>query len=527
MANYTVRAIDIDKVLETYPHISGKIVPFQPHMFENITWDLSGDVPSPHSGIVTLSNGDKEYIVKPLECGFIVKKQYRENPNEPDQFLREWGDYQEVNLWNRHDVRLQDWLETNIKFHLNVDMMTLRYRMRATDIRRSDEFFGKISVYTNHQRRDENRLTAMRPGRALSFIFPELTHKSVITLTDNYLREFAPRDFTLHTSKLAEEFKFAYSGEQSPTENIDTTFSRKSLAASCMRYEFDNLPNHPAEAYASGDFTIVYTTDQNNLVASRCVVYTNNVPPQAGPVYGVSEQALDLIQDRLEVMGADMTQNASWVGARLKRIPYDEGFIAPYLDLQPQSLTDTGDYLVVSHRGEIDASQYSGVLGGNYTTCCSCGCGQSEDEYYYSEYTEDHYCEDCYYQEHTYCEYYGESVHNDLLVECWKMDRLGYRHAVFVAQQHVDYGDDFVTCRDGELWYHEDTVWCEKLGEFLSPDDLDDFFCSDWDNEYHPNTDMCILVDGCIVSKDELDETWQKNDNNEWEKVQEEMDLDA
>jgi len=148
---------------------------------------------------------------------------------------------------------------------------------------------------------------------------------------------------------------------------------------------------HPAEAYASGDFTIVYALDQNDLVAGRCVVYTNNVPPQAGPVYGVSEQAIDCIEKRLAQMGARTGHDASWIGAWLKRVEYDGGFIGPYLDLTPQSLLDMDDHLEVSRMGDIDASQYNGILGGHHTSCSQCNENLSEDEYWYSEHTSEHY----------------------------------------------------------------------------------------------------------------------------------------
>ena len=124
-----------------------------------------------------------------------------------------------------------------------------------------------------------------------------------------------------------------------------------------MRYDFDNLPAHPATAYASGDFEIVYTTDQDGYIASRCVVYLNEDgdQKQAGPIYGVSEQALDIISNHLTAQNTNL--DGLWDGAKLKRIPYgSSGFIAPYLDPEPRRLADDGDHLVVCHRGEIDLS---------------------------------------------------------------------------------------------------------------------------------------------------------------------------
>lgn len=476
-------------------------------------------------------NNNKYYLVSPHNDGFVVKKVYKENPDEPDHVLRAWGDYNEFNLWHRFDERLDKWLDEQVyeKLHNILNKTHIVYRLRAFSPRRSEQFFGKIALYQSQERRDQDRLTAVKPARAFSMMFPELEHKDIIQMTDLYLQEFAPREFTIHTSKDADKFKFAYSGVQCNTENIDTSPSRKSIACSCMRYDFDSLPNHPAEAYASGDFTIVYATDQNNHVAGRCVVYDNpDQGPQAGPIYGVSEQALDLIQDHLYGLNATLFDSASWVGARLQRIEYDGGFIAPYLDLTPQRLSDTGTHLVVSHYGDIDASQYNGVLGGHHTQCCNCNEGLSEDEYWYSEYTNEHYCESCFYDEHVYCEYYEDTVHQDETTVCYRVDGRGNHQSIQVANQVVWGGDVFVLCSDDEHWYIDDVTYCSYNDSYISPDDIKNYFTSDWDGELYPNSVRCVTTDGDEVAEDELENDsgiWQRNSNGDWEQVQEEMEL--
>ncbi len=91
-------------------------------------------------------------------------------------------------------------------------------------------------------------------------------------------------------------------------------------------------------------------------------------------------------------------------------------------------------------------------------------------------------------------------------------------------------GDVFVECTDNEYWHIDDAVYCEYESNFISPDDICDYFTSDWDGDLYPNDQMCTLTDGDVVSKYELDShpgIWQKNDDNEWELVQEELELDA
>jgi len=529
MVAYTIRTVDVDAFRErNYPFV---LEPYQPYSFEPVSFfDNEGNKPA--AGYVWVGE-DKHYVVHPHLNGFVVKKVYTEDVNEPDPVLRAWGGYDHLNMWEMADFRLHRWLEKRIlnllggESHLTCK---IRYRLCAFGPRRSEKFHPKISVWQSLEHRDNDRVTAMKPARAFSLMFPELDHKTIIQINDEYLQEFAPREFTIYVSKEAEHFKDAYAGKQSPNENIDTTPYRKHLAHSCMRYDFDHLPIHPAEAYASGDFTIVYALDQNDLVAGRCVVYTNNVPPQAGPIYGVSEQAIDCIQERLESMGTDMTHNASWIGAKLKRVEYDGGFVGPYLDLTPQSLADMGDYLEVNRRGEIDASIYQGVLGGHHTQCCQCNENLSEDDYWYSEHTSEHYCESCYYDEHVYCDYWQETVHQDQTIVCWRVGYNGQHESVQVYEHIVHDGDTFIMCTDDEYWHTDDVVYCEYEDTWISPDNIGEYFTSDWDGELYPDDQYCLLDCGKVVSQYELDNddsTWIKGEGGMWSKEEEELEPDV
>ena len=138
----------------------------------------------------------------------------------------------------------------------------------------------------------------------------------------SFLQKFANRDLTLSVSRDREAFKLAYSGDQAPMENIDTTWTRKSSASSCMRYDFEHLKCHPAEVYGSGDFEIITVFDSDKRIAARCVVYVahDSGIPQAGPIYGVSEQALDMVEHHLIGRCAEL-RNPDWCGARVIAVP--------------------------------------------------------------------------------------------------------------------------------------------------------------------------------------------------------------
>ena len=483
-------------------------------------------------GLITLNSGETYYIEPELHAnGFVVKRVYVEDADETDPVLRAWGDYTDVSVFDRKDRPLFDWVLTwLLNTTADSDTFKSRFRLLSMQPMRSQIAEGKVSIYQSLKDMHNDRQIAMKPGRAFSFMFPEFEHKQIIMMTDAYLKEFADRDLTLHQSKDAESFKRAYSHEQSHNENIDTTWFRKHLAHSCMRYEFDHLPMHPAEAYASGDFEIVYATDAHGRIAARTNVYLKHPDkPQAAPIYGVSEQAIDFVYDHLVLRNVEV-RDPDFTGAKLRRVEHDSGgFIAPYLDLVPQSLDDTGTHLVVTHGGEINATDYGGVLNGHYTTCTSCGDGLDEDQYFYSETTDEHYCECCYYNVHFYCEYAGEDIHEDDGVVVYRVMRNGFHQNFRVSRDYVQSCDNFLYCDDDdEYWDADDVTYIECEDIWVSPNGIDDYFLSDWSDEWYPRTVMCTLDDGCDVAKSELDDhhgVWEKQEDNTWKNVQGELDV--
>ena len=531
MANYTLVPVNTDEIRNHYgDDICDRLVPYQPHLFDNLMWGSDNGKPALVGGNIQLSDGSMFYLVTPDKYGFVVKKQYREDPNESDPVLRAWGDYDGV-LFSASDHILQDWFmdiinQTDISYQgdklFTSDAFKPKYRLRAFNCRRSQQYTGKITLYKSHKDLDDDRETAMRPARAIKLMFPEFDHNTLNEITDAYLQKFAPRKLVLHTSESPDDFKLAYSGEQSNSENIQTSYKRKHMSHSCMRYEFSNLPQHPVEAYASGDFKIIYVLDQDGLVCSRCVVAVHGDTPQAGPVYGVSEQSIDMINNHLtDVMNAIQAGSADWSGARLCRIPYPdgEGFVAPYLDICPQHLTDNGEYLIVDSYGEIDASNYSGILGGHEYHCHCCEEGLTEDQYYFSETTEEHYCESCYYEEHIYCEYAGEDVHRDCTTSVQIMGGSGHSYTELVATSVIEYSDDFIYCEsDGEYWDNDSAVYIESEDIWCDPINLEaDYFECDWTNEWYRNDDMCRTEDGekvCKQALDDHDEEWSYNETD-------------
>jgi len=490
-------------------------------------------------GFVVLDNGKKYWLHRPDESGFIVRKTLAVDESELDPVIKSWGSWSGIPNGGTSDDTLFNWIVNYIVNHsvfglTDPNLFDWDRRLRAFSPIRSKVSPGKISIYRDLGMRIQDRHTMMKPGRAFTAMFPEVEHKQVIMFVDSFLNMFCKRELTLCVSKERKDFHLAYSGDQAPMENIDTTWTRKSSASSCMRYDFAHLKCHPAEAYASGDFEVITVFDSDMRVAARCVVYVahHSGVPQAGPIYGVSEQALDTVHDHLIVRDAEL-RNPDWVGARLLALPEDEyedppsNFVGPYLDVEPRTLDLTCDnkYLIQDHGGEIDASNYQGIISAGGTQCTCCGDNVSEADECYSEYYEGICCEDCYNENHFYCEYAEESYHVNDQRTAYTIDSGGKREELTVSSWACEDGDMFVRCSDRKYWHMEDVEYCEDEDEWISPDSIEDYFRSDWDGELYNNDKLCTTTDGQLVAYQELKDSegqWKTNSQGEWYEEEEE-----
>lgn len=385
---------------------------------------------------------------------------------------------------------------------------------------------GQIAIYQTRQKQERDLQTAMKPGRVFKFMFPELSDAQVEVLVDKYRQQFPVTEYKLTVADDMASFKFAYSGTQEPMQNPYTTAARKSLANSCMRYDFNHLPHHPAESYASGEFKIFYTTGPRGFVGSRCVVWYGHSSgrPVAGPIYGVCEHSIDIIAEALEKENAFMYGEESWKGAKMLKLPHDGGVIGPYLDGSYQWLSDRGDHLVISDRGDYDASSYNGVLGGHDYTCAECGGGVHEDDVFYSDHYDQHYCESCYRDTHTRCDHYDEYYPNDEIVTVYYMHR-GCRREMQVSERAVNNGYYLYCESDGEYWKEVDVV-LDHNDEYLDPITAEsDYFLCAWTDKYWPKDQMAEFADGSqpvALPEVEADDGYFLNDNGKYEKKEEE-----
>ena len=460
---------------------------------------------------------------------FIVKRVYVTDPEEKDAVLQTWGDYgcdSGVDPFKKKDNRLFNWLMEYCRDWILARNSSLEdnpsfkfaWRLRCFQPFRSEKFKGKITITQSLKDFDTDKTVAMKITRAFGLMFPELTHEQLISMHDAYLRDFQLRDFTVHEGTSKDDFTLAYSGDQAPQENVNTTYMYKAMSHSCMRYStdpkpdenyvFKDFPDHPCAVYASGDFKIIYTTDVDGKIGSRCVVHVSTEGKwNCGPIYGVSEQAMRMVKHYVVEQSEEryaFCESGSWDGARLLRIEYDGGFIGPYLDVCPQALTDDDKFLVINGSGEIDASQYQGVLSEYGCTCHCCGERTCEDDMRYSEHTGYEYCNECFYEDHFYCEHINEDCHDSEGVEVYYESSWGTSTERY--HESIVSDGEAVECINGEVWIMEDTHYCEFEDSYVPPTLMCDYFFSDGDGELYPNDEHAECKDGSETIAMSIDE---------------------
>lgn len=384
--------------------------------------------------------------------------------------------------------KLIEWRENSRK---SVDLV-LKVFMPNVDA----EFPNALVIWPTVDSRGKGRSSrqAMKIGRALRRMFPVLTDTEIDNLVDVVKSKLIEQEFTYHVSKEASAFKKAYSYTQADSQNMDTTWSKKHMSNSCMRYEFDNLPMHPCEAYASGDFEMHWLETPEGKIAARSVVAVARagakITPQPAPIYAVSEEAWQFLWDKLKSAKCLDIADSDWVGCLLVTHFYNEvndmdGMIAPYLDLDPRGLelTDCNKYMVVSRQGSIDASSYSGVLfTGDRYNCAGCGCGVSEDDRYthYNSHDDNSWCEVCYWETYMNCENCGEDEPIDGSRDVQRACGYSQNWCEGCCDSHA------VLCTDGELWQDED-VHLTVCGEYISQEEYENrwFTCALSGEIYH------------------------------------------
>ena len=342
-----------------------------------------------------------------LRMGILNMVDYTVPPNSVNVLLREY---------------CPEIKDSGLKQHL----LTFVFQVTTTD---ED---GYVTYFRNYKDYKRERRTKQKVGRALRYMFPDLTILEVEKIVRVFNEKYSNVEYRVVESTEAQEFNFAYSGDTAPDRNPYMYGCWKPLSASCMHYDSSEFgfAGHPAESYASGDFSIVYTVTPDNKIGSRSVVYLKN--KAYGPIYTMDAQAGTLLEEYLKEQG--YTYNKYWAGARIQpqdgfsvggvlRVPYLDGdgnFVCcddgnMYIDHGPSGTSvvetyagqETAGYIypavvcVSCDRVIYDGDGYEVYNHPEYAQTCGC-CGQyawTEDTQNVIHYTDAVYFEGDYYEE--------------------------------------------------------------------------------------------------------------------------------
>tara|TARA_R110000782_G_scaffold3228_7_gene11956 strand:- start:1079 stop:2542 length:1464 start_codon:yes stop_codon:yes gene_type:complete len=315
----------------------------------------------------------------------------------------------------------------------------------------SPEQDGKlISLYLNAKDRKRDRRTTMKVGRAFKHMLNNLDNTEIARLTEQWIEETSPRNFTIKVGGERKDFRRAYCGKRAAYRNPQTTSYRKSIASSCMhtvKVDTDDGTVAPAEVFATGDFKIAWLETDAGEIAGRVVFSCkeDKVGTHA-PIYGACEQSLDMLAAHMTELGVD--QGEDWGGLRLLNISGHGGTVAPYLDCGIEGHAGS-DYITLGGCGDITFESTDGHTSEGIS-CEACGDSVSEQDMFSTD--EGCLCEYCF-----NCNY--------VFLDCGEVCAI---EDAVEARYHSDYNSSYNT----QWVYLDDACYCEQLDEHWIADDV-------------------------------------------------------
>lgn len=222
---------------------------------------------------------------------------------------------------------------------MGVDTDGLKEYLKQLAPRKSNVNDENVAYYDNSYKYSNNRPTSISSGRFLKKVIPSADDKLVEAFTIFWKNciVFDPEDYVLSFGKTQQDFKDAFTNYYNASGVDYDRF--KSISDSCMRYAFPNLPNHPSEAYASGDFEVVTIKSKSGKTRARCVVRVKWFNGCAcyvyGSIYASNNFSGEMILSHLHsIQDSRPAGCGGWNGARLKYLPFsDDAYtVAPYVD---------------------------------------------------------------------------------------------------------------------------------------------------------------------------------------------------
>ena len=346
---------------------------------------------------------------------------------------------------------------------------------------------GQIAMFLTHKDKLRDRVSTMKGGKAIRRMFAHLTNQHIASMTEDWIEQSKPRDFELVYSEDAVDFVTAYEHSTVSYRNPRLASERKNLATSCMQqigrhddYDCEGTYYSVGEAYASGDFGILYVKDKKNHIAGRVVIgiHRNGVDVDYvhQSMYGACEQSLDMMKEHLDWMGSTFhgESHRQWHGLKLAVLGDVHDPIVPYVDGEYRCdliRNDGKQYFVLNDDGEYSLTETDGTLSHGHT--CD-HCGELEDDMCTTPHGES-FCRYCYDDNYTTCEVTDNEIHNEDSVYAYMIVGTDANGEEILRQVDMHMDEAVYIEFSEEYWYIGDCSLHEPTQEYIPNRLWDDY----------------------------------------------------
>jgi hypothetical protein len=352
----------------------------------------------------------------------------------------------------------------------------------------STEDEAKIAYTEDAVKGQADRQTRIKPGKYLARFYADvLSTEDIARLSAEFSKTY--EDNTLAFATTADDWERVYTDGPS----------------SCMSKSERHYDSHvhPVRVYAGPDLQLAYLERDGGITARAIVWPAKKVYSR---IYGDAVRLAGMLEDA-------GFQDGDLDGARIVRLMHKGAYVMPYVD-HCDGARDDGKYLVLGD-GSISCEQTNG-LSDDGRRCECCESFTSEDDGRCDQ-DGNFYCDDCYSDRYTYCEYYEEdqpsdgfcevivSIRNGREVTQWWSERAIYNHAFTCASNDKLYSDDMaVTMANGDQWstvaFEDNGATCEATDECYPADEivqLEDGTC--WSKDHF--AEHGVEIDGKLYDK--------------------------
>lgn len=321
---------------------------------------------------------------------------------------------------------------------------------------------AKIAYTEDGAKGMADRQTRVKPGKFLAKYFPELSTEEVARLSVDY-------------SKAYEDNKLFIVTDADDWERVYTNGPH-----SCMAHSADHFDSsmHPVRVYAGPDLALAYLERDGHGITARAIVWPEK--KIYSRIYGDSARLADLLEEQGYQAG-DLD------GARILKVAEMGGFVMPYVDGVYGAEVD-GKFIRLGS-GDLATDKTNGLTEGGYS--CACCDSRVRDGDGRTNASGDFLCDECYSDQHFYCEYYEEDMPSDdgvveVIVgrsprgynrtQTWCQDAFD-NHGFVCDKTGECYSDDLlVTMANGETWssyaFEEHGAVCASDGDNYPSDEM-------------------------------------------------------